>query len=89
MNSAYKVRFSKESEKNLRRLDKPTITRIFRSIDEIIETTRNHPNVKKMKGYEGDVFRLRVGDFRILYEIIENQVLIFIFKVGPRGDIYK
>ena len=42
-----------------------------------------------MKGYEGNIYRLRVGDFRIIYEIFDDKVLIFIIKIGSRGDIYK
>ncbi len=34
-------------------------------------------------------FRLRIGKYRILYEIIEDEILIYYYKAGSRGDIYK
>jgi mRNA interferase RelE/StbE len=42
-----------------------------------------------MKGYEGDFYRLRIGNFRVIYEIIDNRLLIIVVRIGPRGDVYK
>lgn len=85
----YKYEFSNEAKKFLKRLDKPTATRIIHAVEIISKSPNNHPNVKKLKGYEGDIFRLRVGGFRILYEIIDDKLIIFIFRIGARGDVYK
>ncbi len=49
---------------------------------------RNHLDIKKMKGLENS-YRLRIGDYRFLYEIIEEQILIFVYKADNRGDVYK
>lgn len=86
---SYKYKFSNEAKKFLKRLDKPTATRIIRAIEIISKSPNNHPNVKKLKGFEGDIFRLRVGGFRILYEIIDDKLIIFIFRIGARGEVYK
>ncbi|MBN6206181.1 type II toxin-antitoxin system RelE/ParE family toxin [Ralstonia pickettii] len=45
-------------------------------------------NVRKLAGYE-DSYRLRVGKYRALYKIIESEVVIFVFDLDSRGDIYK
>lgn len=42
-----------------------------------------------MKGKDGNIYRLRVGDIRIIYEIFENNILIVIAEIGSRGDVYK
>jgi mRNA interferase RelE/StbE len=41
-----------------------------------------------LKGYE-DLYRLRVGDYRIIYTIKQDELVIAILKIGNRGDIYK
>lgn len=89
MNSKYKIIFSNDAEKTLEKLDKSMIKRIFKALDLLSNNPFNAPNVKRMKGAEDQVFRLRVGDFRIIYEVKKNELIIFVVRIGPRGDIYK
>ncbi len=49
---------------------------------------RNNPNIEKIKGYKSD-FRYQVGGWRILYEIDENQQIVTVYEIRPRGDVYK
>ena len=44
-------------------------------------------NVKKLQGREG--YRLRVGDWRIIYEIRDEQLIVLVLDIGPRGGIYR
>ena len=76
MSLNYKYEFSNEAKKNLKRLEKSTTVRIINAIENISKSPAKHPNIKKMKGYEGEVYRLRVGDFRIIYEIIDDFNII-------------
>lgn len=86
MSLRYRVEFSSASKKQLKKSDKKTIKRIIDSIESLIESPYNHhPNSKKMKGYEGNIYRLRVGDNRIIYEIFDDKVLVFVVKIGSRG----
>lgn len=89
MSLNYNIIFSNDAKKFLKRVEKPLLVRIIQAIESLSESPKNHPNIKKMKGYEGDVYRLLVGDFRILYEIIDDMLVIFIFRIGSRGDVYK
>ena len=41
-----------------------------------------------MQGYE-EVYRLRVGQYRLIYQIKQNELIIFVMKAGNRGDVYK
>ena len=45
-------------------------------------------DIKHLQGYE-DLYRLRVGQVRLIYKIENDELLIFIIKAGKRGDIYK
>jgi mRNA interferase RelE/StbE len=89
VNSEYKVLFSSEAEKSLVKLDKNIIKRIFNSLEQLSTDPFNNPNTKKMKGKEGIYYRLRVGNYRVIYEIKNNELIIFVVRLGPRGDIYK
>ena len=45
-------------------------------------------DIKAMRGYRG-YFRLRVGDYRVIYTINNNKLIINVINVGNRGDVYK
>jgi mRNA interferase RelE/StbE len=89
VNSKYKVLFSSEAEKSLVKLDKTIIKRIFNSLEQLRTDPFNNSNTKKMKGKEGIYYRMRVGNYRVIYEIKNNELIIFVVRLGPRGDIYK
>lgn len=62
-------------------------------IDEKLIILSENPNsqkldIKKLKGYLNR-FRLRVGKYRIIYEIYDNELIIILADGGSRGDIYK
>ena len=46
-----------------------------------------HPNAKKLQGREG--YRLRVGDWRVIYKIENKQLIISVMKIASRGEVYK
>ncbi len=89
MNLNYKLEFSNESKKYLKKLDKPTARRILEAVESIKESPRQSSSIKKMQGYDAEVYRLRVGTYRVIYEIVDDKLIIFIVRIGPRGDIYK
>ena len=45
-------------------------------------------DVKQLKGYSG-YFRLRVGDYRVIYTVEHEKLILRIVNIGNRGDIYK
>jgi len=45
-------------------------------------------NIKKMEGYEHR-YRLRTGDYRVIYDQYDDYLLILVLKIGSRGDVYK
>lgn len=47
------------------------------------------PNgVKKLQG-DDNSYRLRVGDYRVIYEVVDNVLIVTVIKIGHRSDIYK
>jgi len=47
----------------------------------------DHPNAKKLQGRDG--YRLRVGDWRVIYKIQSEELVIMVLKIASRGEVYK
>ena len=61
--------------------------RIRRKLDELARDPHGMSNVKKLTEHPG--FRLRVGDWRVVYLLIEERVVVHVIRIAPRGDVYK
>ena len=73
--------------KSMKRLPKREQRRIKKKIDDLAENLPD-PATTKMKG--NNIFhRIRAGDYRIVYEIHEDRLVILVVKVGHRKDVYK
>lgn len=83
----WSVEFSRDAVKALMRMPRDQALRIRRKIDELARDPYNAPNVKKLTEHPG--FRLRVGDWRIVYLLIEERVVIHVVRIAPRGEVYK
>ena len=84
----YSVMFTKEALRTLRRIPKNIAQLIREKIDIIArEPYAPHNNVTKLVGRPG--YRLRVGDWRVIYEVQGDQLIMLVVRIGPRGDIYE
>ncbi len=81
----YGVEFSKIAEKQIYKLDKTTQTRIISTIERA--RIRPHTHIKKLVG--SPYFALRSGEYRIIIDLKEEILLIFVIKLGHRKNIYK
>ena len=73
--------------KSLKRLPKKDLRRIKKKIDRLAEDLPD-PATTKMKG-NNPFHRVRSGDYRIVYQILEDRLVILVVKVGHRKDVYK
>ena len=81
----YELMYSASALKQLEKLDKPIKERILITLERL----RIRPescDIKKLVGMSG--FRLRVGDYRVIFDIEKEKVLIFILQIGHRKNIY-
>ncbi|HEX9652512.1 MAG TPA: type II toxin-antitoxin system RelE/ParE family toxin [bacterium] len=84
--NGYTVRIKKSAEKELDSLPERIHKRIIASLLSLAENPR--PNtVKKLRGREG--YRIRVGDYRILYTVDDSHKTIEVYSAGHRKDIYR
>ncbi len=81
----YSIIFTETAEKQLKRLQKNIQERILHSLERI--KTRPYYFVKKLSGSR--YFRLRSGDYRIILDIRDGELIIIVIEVGHRKNIYK
>jgi len=85
--SSYSVTFKPSVEKDLRALPKATIARVIERI-EGLKTTPLSPQAIKLSGAER-LYRIRVGDYRIVYEVDTQARRVVIHYVRHRSKVYR
>lgn len=84
---AYSIVFRKSARKQIGQLPEIAVSKITTAIDALADEPRP-ANCKKMQGVEG-TYRIRVGDYRIIYTVNDTVVTVEIVKIGSRQDVYK
>ena len=85
----YKVVYEKKAIKNLSKIDKNQQKMIFAWIEKNLVNTKEPKKYgKTLKGNLKEYWRYRVGNYRVLADINDDQIQIIIFNVGHRKDIY-
>lgn len=84
----YTIEILPTARKELLSLPGAIQKRIGKKIDSLQDNPRP-AGVKALKGKRGDFYRLRVGDYRILYEIRDKVLLVIVIKVGHRREVYR
>jgi mRNA interferase RelE/StbE len=84
--ASYKIAFKPSVKKDLRGITRHDVERILKSIEGLSE----HPMPQNARSLTGqDAFRLRVGRYRVIYAIDNEEVVILIIKIGHRGGVYR
>ncbi|MBL7178800.1 MAG: type II toxin-antitoxin system RelE/ParE family toxin [Desulfobacterales bacterium] len=84
--AAYKLFFKKSVQKDFDTIPKKDLKRILSRIKTLAENPRP-PGCEKLTGQER--YRLRQGQYRIVYSIQDDELTVWIVKVGHRKDIYR
>ena len=85
--SRYNVAIARRAIKSIAGLPRNQQHRIRAAIDLLAEEPRP-PNCVALTGEES-VYRVRVGDYRIIYEVIDDRLVIHVIRVGHRRDVYR
>lgn len=84
----YKITYSKQATKSLLKMPRNTANLIRKKLDKVAKDPfAPIPNANKLQGRFG--YRLRVGDWRVIYEINNDEVVILVLKIAPRGEVYR
>lgn len=81
------VQLTRKAERSLRSLERTDQQRIRATI-ELLSDNPRPPHCIALTGENG-VYRVRVGDFRILYEVLDEQLIILVIRIGHRRDVYR
>ena len=79
----YKIIFQKAALKFIKKQDKKTQERLLKAINQLPQGT----DIKKLQGQE--MYRMRVGDMRVIYTVDDVVMIISIENIDNRGDVYK
>jgi len=82
----FQIIWSESAAKELKKLDRTVSKRIFKKVSQLSENPY-HFDVTKMVG--DPYFRLRVGDYRVIFDTKNDMLRILILKVGHRKNVYK
>ncbi len=83
----WKIIIHRKAEKALKHLNGSILERLRLAIRELKNDPRPQ-GYKKILGYE-NLYRIRVGEWRIIYAIEDEQLIILILEIGPRGGVYR
>ena len=83
----YEITYTRSAVKALRRLDREGARRILRGIDALAQDPRP-AGCKQLKGGAGEM-RIRVGDYRVVYEVNDGEVVILVLRIGHRREVYR
>lgn len=83
----HRILYKKKALKALAKMPKPLADRFRSAFSAIAQGQHRQLDIKPMEGVGG--FRLRIGDYRAVYEIDNGRLIVTVFNIGGRGDIYK
>ena len=82
----YQVVIEKQVQKQLTKIRSADYNKVVEALKDLANNPRPH-GYKKLKGRAG--YRMRIGDYRIIYNINDNILTVFVLTVGNRRDVYK
>jgi len=88
----YEIVISKQVQKKLNLLDDNFVSNFFQKAKLLASDPFDYSNnldIIPLKGMPKGFYRLRIGDFRFLYEVRKEELFIFFFKADSRDDVYK
>ena len=83
---SYKIEWKHSAARELRKLPREAVSRILQAVEEL--SADPYPTgVRKLVGSE-QTYRIRVGDYRVVYSVFSSTLIIQIIRVGHRKDVY-
>jgi len=87
MTKRYTLAWRPAARKDLKRLDRQVAARVLRALAELVNEPRP-PGVTRLTGPDG-LWRIRIGDYRVVYTIEDDRLVITVVHVATRGQVYR
>ncbi len=84
---SYKIRWRLSTKKDLRKITEKDLVRIIKVVESLAFNSCPSGAIK-LKGSE-HAYRLRVGNYRVIYEVFDDEIIIEIVKVAHRREVYR
>lgn len=84
----YHYVYSNSAKKDLRKVNKNDATKIDKKLKLLVSGSIDL-DIKKLTGYKDPQYRLRVGDYRVIYKIYEDKIIVLIINIKHRKDVYR
>ncbi len=85
--ASYEIEITRTAEKQLKKLPREDQERVVAAVLRLADEPRPRGS-RKLAGYD-DIFRIRVGTYRVLYSVSSGRLVIIILKIGHRRDVYR
>ena len=87
MSQRFSIEFRRSADKELEKLDGRTRARILRNIIALADNPRPH-GARALVGEDG-LWRIRVGDYRVVYEVTDAELLVLVVRIAHRSSVYR
>jgi mRNA interferase RelE/StbE len=84
---AYRIEIKPKPQKSLAKIPNPHRRRIAKAIDALVHDARPD-GCAKIVGAR-DAYRVRVGDYRIVYEVVDRVLVLYVIRIGHRKEVYR
>lgn len=87
---SYEVRLAPAAARQFRKLPGKTKAGVRKALEKVADRpagSRGGKSLKKLRGKDGDLFRLRVGDHRVMFDILDADRVILVLGIVSRGDL--
>ena len=85
--ASYRLEWRRSTRKDLRHIAPADVARIIKAVEALANDPFS-PGCAKLSGSERS-YRIRVGDYRVVYEVLGERLVIEVIKVGHRRDVYR
>jgi len=83
----YNIEWKRSATKELKRLPKNAIIKALSIVEEL--TNEPHPNASQKLSGTDNHYRIRFGDYRIFYNVMDQVLIIEVIRIGHRKDVYR
>lgn len=83
---SYRVEFTAAAARQVKKLPRPARDRVLDAIEDLEEDPRPH-GARKLVG-EQTAWRIRIGDYRVLYDVFDSELTVFVVRAAHRREVY-